>query len=360
MKNTDSLVEIATRHQVFLERLKTKQANDFVKVLGDLDKAITEVLAPLSGRVDSLGKRQLNKVLKDLREAQSALLLRNEITFLEELKEISGYEAEFEARALTHSIEEAFPKKKIKVPAVEAAFRVAVDTPLSATGELLKPFIRKWSNNQVLGVDNAVRRAWSEGRTVPQLMQEIRGAKAAKFKDGILQGTSRRQAEAVARTAVQHVASRSRMATWQRNPDVVQKYKFVATLDSRTTVRCRSLDGRTFEVGRGPNPPIHINCRSTTVAVPEKKFEILEEGQTRASKDGYVPAGQTYYQWLKKQPKAFQIDVLGPTRARLFREGGLSADKFARMNLDRNFNPLNLEEMKLKEPSVFARADVDL
>ena len=358
MKNSDSLIEIATRHQVYLERLKTQQARNFTLVLKDLEKAITEVLAPLSGRVDSLGKSQLNRVLKDLRTAQSAILLRNEAAFLTELRRIAGYEAEFEARALENVLKQNFAQKKIKIPAGEAAFSAAVKAPLSATGELLEPFIRKWSNNQVQGIDNAVRRAWSEGRTTQQLMQEIRGTKALKFKDGILRGTSRRQAEAVARTAVQHVASRARMSTWERNPDVVQRYKYVATLDGRTTVRCRSLDGQTFEVGRGPNPPIHINCRSTTVAVLEKEFEFLEEGQTRASKNGQVPANQTYYQWLKRQPRAFQNDVLGPTRGKLFREGGLSADRFAKMNLDRNFQPLTLDEMELKEPNAFARADV--
>ena len=140
----------------------------------------------------------------------------------------------------------------------------------------------------------------------------------------------------------------------------MQSYKFVATLDSRTTTTCRSLDGKTFKLGQGPTPPVHINCRSTTVAVPAKQFQFLSEGRTRASKSGPVKANVTYYDWLKKQPKKFQEDALGKTRAKLFRDGGISAKRFGELQLDRNFQPLTLDELMKKEPIIFARAGVDI
>lgn len=356
----DSLTEIATRHQVYLEGLKTHQARNFTKVLSDLDKAITSVLAKLDGRVSDLGKRDLNKVLKKLQKAQKTILVRNEAAFLDELERIAGYEARFEARALDQHLRQGLAQKKIKVPPAEEAFVAATRTPLSATGELLKPFISHYTEKQISGINNAVRKAWSEGRTVYGLTKEIRGTKALKYRDGILQGVSRRQAEAVARTAVQHVASRSRMTTWEKNQDVVRKYRFTATLDPRTTAQCRSLDGREFEINRGPTPPVHINCRSTTVPVLKEEFKFLEKGRTRASVNGPVKANQTYYQWLKKQPRGFQADAIGPTRAKLLRDGGLSAEKFSKLQLDRNFNPLTLDELQLKEPLIFERAGIEI
>jgi hypothetical protein len=87
---------------------------------------------------------------------------------------------------------------------------------------------------------------------------------------------------------------------------------------------------------------------------------MLDEGATRASKgaDGgeQVPASLNYYEWLKTQPSEFQDVALGPTRGELFRKGGLSAERFAELNLGKNFEPLTLEQMKELEPVAFARA----
>lgn len=43
---------------------------------------------------------------------------------------------------------------------------------------------------------------------------------------------------------------------------------------------------------------------------------------------GRVPAKMTYQEWLTTQPATFQDDVLGKTRGKLFRKGGLTLDKF--------------------------------
>jgi len=102
------------------------------------------------------------------------------------------------------------------------------------------------------------------------------------------------------------------------------------------------------------------NCRSTTVPVLDESLDFLDEGATRASVDGPVDANETYYSWLKKQPKGFQDSAIGKTRGNLLRNGGLSADEFAKLNLNRNFEPLTLDEMQAKAPEVFERAGVEV
>jgi hypothetical protein len=69
-----------------------------------------------------------------------------------------------------------------------------------------------------------------------------------------------------------------------------------------------------------------------------------------------VRADLSYYDWLKQQPAAFQDKAIGPVRAKLFREGGLSVERFAELQLDRNFAPLTLTQMKVLEPLAFERA----
>ncbi len=124
---------------------------------------------------------------------------------------------------------------------------------------------------------------------------------------------------------------------------------------------CQSLDGRVFEVGKGPLPPIHINCRSSTAPVIANKYirDTLRQGATRVSNGetgGPVSAGTSYYEWLKTQPAGFQDEALGPMRAQLFRDGGLSAQRFQELQLGKQFEPLTLDQMKELEPVAFERA----
>ena len=355
------LSDIITRHQVFLEGLKTQFAGEFSAVLPKLEAGIEEVLNTLKTQsMSSLTKRELNQLLRDLRGAQVDMVVKNETAFHKKMKEFAGYESGFEARALTSTIGEALKRLSLVVPSAEQAYTKALESPLSATGTLLDPFVSSWGEKHIEGVNNAVRLAWGEGRTVGQLMQQIRGTKALNYKDGLVQA-SRRQAEAVARTAVQHVSAASRDATWERNKDVVVGYIWVSTLDSSTTAVCRSLDQRKFKLGEGPKPPIHINCRSTTIADLGPEFEFLDKGATRSSQNGYVSAYKNpYYAWLKNQPPTFQDAVIGPTRAKLLRDGGLTAKRFAELNLNRSFQPLTLEQMQKLEPEAFRKAGITL
>ena len=355
-----AVITMATRHQVFLERLKTQTAVDFSSVLPKLSNAIGQVMSTLEVEsLDKLTKAELKKLLTDLRTEQEVLIAAANQKLIKNLKALSSYEADFEWRMLQTIANAAGQKIDLAALAAKDAWGAATSRPLNAAGQLLEPFIAGWGAKQVEGVNQAVMRAWGQGRTTGQLMRDIRGTKALNYNDGLVV-VSRRQAEAVARTSVQQVAQSVRMETWQENDDLVEGYIFVATLDSKTTSQCRSLDGQEFELGKGPMPPLHINCRSTTIPKLPKEFDFLDKGATRSSKDGYVSAGQTYYDWLGNQSAAFQDEALGPTRAALFRDGGLDAQEFAALNLGTNFQPLTLEQMQAKEPLVFERAGITL
>jgi len=107
---------------------------------------------------------------------------------------------------------------------------------------------------------------------------------------------------------------------YEANQDITKKYRYVATLDTRTSAICRALDGREFEYGKGPKPPQHFNCRSTTVAVIDYKglgFDPPPLGK-RSAQGGLVPADQSYGQWLAKQSKATKAEALGKSKVAYF------------------------------------------
>jgi len=235
------------------------------------------------------------------------------------------------------------------------------------TATLLEPFISEWSSRSVTAIENSVRQGFFEGRTNQQIVKDIIGTKANGYQDGIIDVT-RRSAETVVRTSIQHVAQVARNEVYAANADIVARYEWVSTLDARTTPQCQALDSREFEIGKGPLPPLHPNCRSSTVPVINNKYirDTLRQGATRVSADGPVPANMSYYEWLKTQPVDFQNEAIGPVRAQLLRDGGLSAQRFQELQLGRNFEPLNLygkivdgtyiPGMKDLEPVAFNRA----
>lgn len=90
----------------------------------------------------------------------------------------------------------------------------------------------------------------------------------------------------------------------------IEKYRFVATLDLRTSPPCRKLDGKVFLVSEqqpGKNcPPLHPWCRSTTIC--DIGEEELAQMKRRArdpvtGKTKTVPANMTYEQWYRQNVK---------------------------------------------------------
>ena len=90
----------------------------------------------------------------------------------------------------------------------------------------------------------------------------------------------------------------------------VEKYRYLATLDLRTSEICRSLDGKVFllsERQAGKNyPPMHPWCRSTTISIIDEKTLARMKRSAYNPATGRiekVPANMTYDQWYEKYVK---------------------------------------------------------
>lgn len=174
-----------------------------------------------------------------------------------------------------------------------------------------------------------VRNGLLTGETTPDIAKRLIGRLEIGQKGSVRQiaeaggqatKAANHQVMTLVRTSINQVANAASQQVYEANQDITKKYKYVATLDARTSPICRALDGKEFPYGKGPTPPQHFNCRSTTVPVidyEELGFTPPPPGR-RASMDGQVPADQTYGQWLEKQPKAVQAEVLGKEKVRYF------------------------------------------
>ena len=108
-----------------------------------------------------------------------------------------------------------------------------------------------------------------------------------------------------ARTITTAVANEAHMEQYKK--DGVEKYRFVATFDERTCPVCGDLDGQEFKItdrSSSNYPPIHPNCRCTTVAVLGKKAQANVNRILEAHKDDKtvkITPGTTFNEWKGKQ-----------------------------------------------------------
>ena len=118
---------------------------------------------------------------------------------------------------------------------------------------------RIWSNidNLAKAIKNEVIVGLNRGINYRTMSQNI----AKKFD------TSYKNAERLVRTETAHIQNQATLMGYKDSG--VVKYEFLAVLDSRTSHTCASLNGEVFKTENameGENyPPMHPNCRSTTV-----------------------------------------------------------------------------------------------
>lgn len=79
----------------------------------------------------------------------------------------------------------------------------------------------------------------------------------------------------------------------------IARYRFLATLDRRTSKTCQEMDGKDFAIEQaqaGKNyPPMHPNCRSTVV--PHRQEITKRAARTASGKYYTVPDSMTYREW---------------------------------------------------------------
>lgn len=258
-----------------------------------------------------------------------------------QLKEFAKYEATYQADTI-----ESWVKVDMVTPTLEQVWAAAKFDPLDlGQGPIsLIKMMDDWPIDEVARMTMGVKAGFIQGLSVRQIIKDVVGA-------GGLADVSQRNAEAVAQTALAHVASTTRMEVYKENDDVVIGWTILASLDNKTSDICRHYDHVVvlFTDAKKPKPIFHWRCRTTTTPKLGPEFDIFAQGAERASKGAGggepVSAATDYYMWLKRQPAAFQDDVLGQTKGLVFRNAGLSAEEFRKLTVNDLGQPLTLKEM---------------
>lgn len=387
-------LDAVLRHATAAQRFASGEIREVLRILEAADRELVERLrkrlARLPRRVDFTSRRW-KELLQDIRAARLAIMRDLKSRSFSVTKDYAKVERDAEFAILNAALPVEYAFASVDLPSLVQAIRRPFQgqTLEKWWGELAETDIRRLTKELQLG--------FTEGQSIPNIVKRVAGTRARGFRDGVLSIT-RRNAETVVRTAINHTANMARQAVWDANNDIVTGYRWVSTLDGRTTPICRARDGKVAPAGDKPlppdaeplhpadaRPPAHPNCRSTMAAIigtdfvgqrpyvrdtrTGKRRRLDFAKQARAEKRsvkavreewynkniGTVPAKTTYQQWLKRQPAKFQDEVLGPTRGRLFRRGGLELDRF----VTQNGSELTLSELASRNPTAFMEAGLD-
>lgn len=185
---------------------------------------------------------------------------------------------------------------------------VGVGSPLASLDEnrISKLLSRSWAADG----SNFSERIWGKHR--PELINYlnteltqsiIRGDGPRDLIDSVSRrfDVSKRRAGTLVMTESAYFASASQKDCFS---DLgVDRYRIVATLDSRTSEICQEMDGKVFKMSEYEigvtAPPFHANCRSCTAPYFDDEFasESMRAARGEDGKTYYVPADMTYPEW---------------------------------------------------------------
>jgi SPP1 gp7 family putative phage head morphogenesis protein len=348
------------------ERILDREVNHQINVLGFSNRVTRRIIAILN-RVDPdlmsqvIAARErlpesqftvdrLDQLLDNLRRLNAQAYSEVAAELDTELRDLTQAEIDFQVRTIGTEV----PLAVVAV-APQEVYSAAMARPFQ--GKLLSEWMSNLEEGKANAIRDAIRIGYIEGETTEQIVRRIRGTLANGYADGLLEIT-RRNAQAVVRTAVQHTAAFASEMVYEENADIVKAVKYSAVLDTRTTAVCRGRSGKIYPLGK-PRPaiPAHMGCRSHYAPITKSFRELGLDADdfpasTQASLDGQVPVDLTYQTWLEKQSVARQNEVLGETKAKLFRDGGLKLDRF----IDRQGREYTLDELRQRDAEAFTKA----
>lgn len=336
MSTNDKIEDAVTRHQVFIMRYsqgRERLADDYV------EKLIEAVTERLGADIATVSPARLDQIIAEVAEEIKSQSEEYEKSVVDEMLEFIGYESEFNVNLL----ENAAAAVAVTAPALailQAAMllrRMPLEPDRSYT---INEALQEYSGRKSRQIVQTIR----DGVTLGQTSEEI----TSNIKN--LTKLQQRQAATLARTVTNYTSVQAREVVMRENPDITNSYRWIATLDGRTSLICASRDQQIFkESNESPKPPAHFNCRSTIAPVVEGDSADQFRAALGGSGAQQVSKSTRYETWLRRQSRAFQTEVLGVTRAKLFREGRISIGRF----VDAQGATLTLDQLRKLEPMVF-------
>jgi len=329
------MLDLAVKLQMLQERYKSNAEQGYVSALKDAHERIVGKLASTDG-TDQIKRL---KAIRALIEDEIGQLYESVKPDLKD--DMQGF-AELEHKTLFNYMNEtnglgyafvALPKDTIK----EVLDFDAV-IPMGDKGYSVNDFFDTASQAHI----NRYKQIIAGGLASNDGYRAI----TKRLKEADAKGTM--DLGSIVHTAISAARDRANVKTYESFDDVIIGWKSIATLDSRVSAVCASLDGVTYMKPKFkkyediPNrPPRHPRCRSILRSLTKLDEEGLrpQNGDTK----GQISSNTKFPDWFANQSKDFQRKWLGQSRYDLYKDGRLAIKDFVDIKSGRLFT---LDEIK--------------
>lgn len=308
----DPLLNTILRHQIYLEGLKTGKNLEFFKTMGQLSVALRRDLSAIP--FDDLGdmsKRQLDKLLATLKKTAKSIFdayLNDIIRWLEEYMRVDWDFFSFAYPLIEDNLPEDNPKDEEQEK--QDAWLAILGMPMGANGILPKIFLSAVGIMGTTKLTQLVTQHWANNSKKQELIDAMLGTKGAALNDGLLSVLAR-QGTAASDTVIQHFSANVNATVAAK---FFAEYQWISVLDSGTTEICRSRAWLKYVYGKGPMPPAHVKCRSSTIPVTSR---------------GPLSDMPDFKVWADAQSEAFKEDAFdGKVRSRYDGSKAINLDEF--------------------------------
>lgn len=281
--SNQALYDIAVAKQLYAEQLKLgyrARAEEALEVF------LKSVLSDIAEKVRAEGFSQMSPgTLRLLRAHFLATELKHREPFKRELEKLLRDFVVAEAE-LQRFIAKAATGEEPEEQDPEEVWRQARQAFIGEQGDSLNAFMTLVLAGLAVTGRRALQSSFVSAESATDTAKRLRG----------LEKPYRRSIGVLIDTAIQSLAGSVFALVWgERAP----KYIWISVLDSSTTAICRSRSRKVYVFGKGPRPPAHVGCRSTTSAFYPGRGNVLQE---------------TLAQWLSRQ-RAKDLSVNRPITA---------------------------------------------
>lgn len=341
------LYDIALYNSVMLESVKLYEFNARLVLFRRLKKDLEDVLYKV--KYDNLGfmqKKEVNALIKKVqkinegfynsvsRDVQKMFESFAARELVAQKKKWSGIALAMDSGEDEKELTEAQANKFIEEQGRKGWFPLALligagslfadkllTTPMNGFGQTLPTVLKKYNELSNKRLEDLVLKAWGSDYTREQMAHEILGDPSVKQgKKGAL-GTMRAQMDAIIDTSIGFAAEQAHAAV--TSAVVSEKYIWISVMDGRTSAICIDRNRKIYEVGKGPLPPAHANCRSSTAPYRDNQGTV---------------DNQDFETWVSKQDSDTQKNIkkygiIDPSTGKYKATKPLSPDEFFNQGL---------------------------
>ena len=283
MAISPELLLAQTPHDIALNQFATKLSRQTIPFLEEAAKYIRNRLNNEWETVTSI--KRLNSLQRDIDNQLSDIYGRMDDLLFSEFQPLSVQEGQFTIDSVNEVLNDNFIMLSVEDQKLWSAVTNAplMMSPKDGPIDFTK-YVKGFSASTIQSINSTLAWGYTYGLTLEEIkggvtkvienddgfggksqtevdIKGVLGKKKNNYKDGVL-GGSPAAVERMVRTSINHIATQTRLKVYNSNKRIVEGYRIIATLDSRTSPICQNYD-QTVVMNDDkfkPYPPFHPNC----------------------------------------------------------------------------------------------------